>query len=162
LRSKLEAQLKEVIEKAATKKEVTVRGTKGTGRKNEWWAGECEQLKKEAVKTLREWKSNKIDRNRFLEAKRRYRERCREKKKQKGEKEKKEIKEIRTGREVCNNKNRERKKKEPVSEQEWEEYFMKLLERRKEEGEAAEEVERQIRKLNMRKAPGRDGVQKEW
>jgi hypothetical protein len=34
---------------------------------------------------LRERKSNKIDRNRFLEAKRRYREGCREKKKQKGE-----------------------------------------------------------------------------
>jgi hypothetical protein len=76
------------------------------------------------------------------------------------------------------------KKKKSVSEeitmQEWEEYFMKLLEGRKEEGEAgtqmkekqtapeeteitAEEVERQIRKLKKRKAPGRVGVQnKAW
>jgi hypothetical protein len=62
--------------------------------------------------------------------------------------------------------------------QEGEEYFMKLLEGRKEEGEAgtqmkekqtapeeteitAEEVERQIRNLKKRKAPGRDGVQNE-
>jgi hypothetical protein len=29
-------ELKEVIEKATTKKEITVKGAKGTGRKNEW------------------------------------------------------------------------------------------------------------------------------
>jgi hypothetical protein len=72
--------------------------------------------------------------------------------------------------------NRERKEKESVNEeitmQEWEEYLMKLVEGRKEEGEAriqlnekqmtpketeitAEEVERQMRKLKNRKAPGR-------
>jgi hypothetical protein len=81
---------------------------------------ECEQMKKEVVNALREWRRNKSDRSRFLEAKRRYREACREKKKQRGR-----------GR---------RKKKEPVSEEitmhEWEEYFMKLLEGRKGEGEA--------------------------
>jgi hypothetical protein len=44
--------------------------------------------------------------------------RCREKKKQKGEKKEKELKEIRTEREVCKYINRERKKKESVSEQE--------------------------------------------
>jgi hypothetical protein len=37
-----------------------------------------------------------MDRNRFLEVKRRYRERCRERKKQKGDREEKGIKEIRT------------------------------------------------------------------
>jgi hypothetical protein len=67
---------------------------------------------------------------------------------------------------------------EEITMQEGEEYFMKLLEGRKEEGEAgtqmkekqtapeeteitAEEVERQIRNLKKRKAPGRDGVQNE-
>jgi hypothetical protein len=50
----MEAELKEAIEKATTKKEVTVRGSKGTGRKNAWWDRECEQLKKEVVKALRE------------------------------------------------------------------------------------------------------------
>jgi hypothetical protein len=89
--------------------------------------------------------------------------RCREKKKQKGEREEKEIKEIRTEREVWKYINRERKKKESVSEeitiQEWEEYFMKLLEGRKEEGEAGtNEGEADLKK---RKAPGRDGVQNE-
>jgi hypothetical protein len=64
-----------VIEKTTTKKEVKVRRTKGTGTKNEWWYKECEQSKKEEVKVLREWRRNKIDRNRFLEVKRRYRER---------------------------------------------------------------------------------------
>jgi hypothetical protein len=39
-------ELKEVMEKATTKKEVTVSGTKGTGKKNEWWNKECEQSKK--------------------------------------------------------------------------------------------------------------------
>jgi Fic family protein len=82
-----------------------------------------------------------------LEAKRRYRERCREKKKQKREREEKEIKEIRTEREVWKYINRERKKKEPVSEkitiQEWEEYFMKLLEGRKEEGKGGNTKERE-------------------
>jgi hypothetical protein len=78
--------------------------------------------------------------------------------------------------------NRERKKKEPASEkitiQEWEEYFVKLLEGRKEEGNVgtqrkekqtvmgeteitAEEVGRHIRYLKKRKAPGWDGVQNE-
>jgi hypothetical protein len=47
-----------------------MKGAKGTGKKNEWWDKE-EQLKKEAVKALREWKRTKINRNRFLEAKRR-------------------------------------------------------------------------------------------
>ncbi|KAJ3632437.1 hypothetical protein MTP99_009448 [Tenebrio molitor] len=179
---KMAAELKEVIEKATTKKEVTVRGSKGVGRKNGWWDRECEQSKKEVVKALREWRRNKIDRSKFLEVKRRYRERCREKKKQKREREKKEIKKMRTEREVWKYINRERKKKESVSEemkmQEWEEYFMKLLEGRKAEGEAgtqmkekqtapeqteitAEEVEKHIRKLKKRKALGRDWVQNE-
>jgi hypothetical protein len=135
---KMVTELKEVIEKATKKKEVIVRGAKGAGKKNGWWDRECEQAKREVVKALRGWRRNKIDRSRFLEAKRRYRERCREKKKQKREREEKEIKEIRTEREVWKYINRERKKKEPVSEkitiQEWKEYFMKLLEGRKGEG----------------------------
>jgi hypothetical protein len=163
---------------------VIVSGSKGARKKNGWWDRECEQSKKEVVKALREWRRNKIDRSRFLEAKRRYRERCREKKKQKWEREEKEIKEIRTEREVWKYINRKRKKKESVSKeitiQEWEEYFMKLLEGRKEEGEVgtqmkekqtapgeteitAEEVERQIRNLKKRKAPAWDEVQnKAW
>jgi hypothetical protein len=32
------------------------------------WDKQCEQSKKEAVKALREWRRNKIDRNRFREA----------------------------------------------------------------------------------------------
>jgi hypothetical protein len=46
-----------------------------------------EKATNEVVKALREWRRNKIDRSRFLEMKRRYRERerCREKKKQKRE-----------------------------------------------------------------------------
>jgi hypothetical protein len=78
---KMVAELKEVIEKAMKKKEVIVRGSKRAGKKNGWWDRECEQWKKKMVKALREWRRNKIDRSRFLEAKRRYRERCREKKK---------------------------------------------------------------------------------
>jgi hypothetical protein len=66
---KIAAELKKVIEKATTKKKVTVRGTKGAGKKNDWWDKECEQSKKEAVKALRKWRGNKIDRNRFLEVK---------------------------------------------------------------------------------------------
>jgi hypothetical protein len=67
---------------------------------------------------------------------------------------------------------------EEITMQEGEEYFMKLLEGRKEEEEAgtqmkekqtapeeteitAEEVERQIRNLKKGKALGRDGVQNE-
>jgi hypothetical protein len=132
---KMAAELKEVIEKVKTKKEVTVRGSKGAGRTSGLWDRECEQAKKKA---LREWRKNKIDRSRLLEAKRRYRNRCREKKKQKREREEKEIKEIRPEREVWKYTNRERKKKESVNEeitmQEWEDYFMKLLEGRKEKG----------------------------
>jgi hypothetical protein len=39
-------ELKEVVEKAATKKEVIVKGAKGTRKKNEWWDKEFKQLKK--------------------------------------------------------------------------------------------------------------------
>jgi hypothetical protein len=76
----------------------------------------------------------------LLEAKRRYSERCRKKKRQKRERVEKEIKEIKTEKEVWKYINRERKKKESMSEeitlQEWEEYLMKLLEGRKEKGKA--------------------------
>jgi hypothetical protein len=41
---------------------VTVRGRKEARRKNVWWDKECEQLKKEAVKALREWRRNKRER----------------------------------------------------------------------------------------------------
>jgi hypothetical protein len=72
--------------------------------------------------------------------KRTYRESYKEKKKQRRETEEKEIKEIRTQREVWKYLYRERKEKESVSEeitmQEWEEYFKKLLEGRKGEGQA--------------------------
>jgi hypothetical protein len=72
---KMVTELKEVIEKATKKKEVIVRGAKGAGKKNGWWDRECEQAKREVVKALRGWRRNKIERSRFLEAKRRYRER---------------------------------------------------------------------------------------
>jgi hypothetical protein len=65
-------ELKEVVENAATKKEVMVKGAKGTRKKNEWWDKELKQLKKEAVKALRKWKIQ-INRNSFVEAKRRKR-----------------------------------------------------------------------------------------
>jgi hypothetical protein len=78
-------QEQDVEKKATTKKEVTVRETKGAGRKNEWSNRECEQLKKEAVKALREWRRNKSDRSRFLEAKRRYTERDVERRTSSGE-----------------------------------------------------------------------------
>jgi hypothetical protein len=65
-------ELKEVVENAATKKEVIVKGAKGTRKKNEWWDKELKQLKKEAVKALRKWKIQ-INRNSFVEAKRRER-----------------------------------------------------------------------------------------
>jgi hypothetical protein len=120
---KIQAKMKEVIEKSDD--EVKVRRTKGTRTKNEWWYKECEQSKKEAVKVLREWRRNKIDRHRFLDVKRRYRERCEEKRKLGREREEKEIKEIRTEKEVWKYINRERKQKESVSKeitmQEWEE-----------------------------------------
>jgi hypothetical protein len=51
---KMAVELKEVIEKATTKKEVIIKGAKGTGKKNGWWDKEYEQLKKKAVKGLRE------------------------------------------------------------------------------------------------------------
>jgi hypothetical protein len=35
-REKMAIELKEVIEKATTKKDIIVKGAKGTGRKNEW------------------------------------------------------------------------------------------------------------------------------
>jgi hypothetical protein len=38
-------ELKKVIEKATTKKEIIIKGAKATGRKNERWDKECEQLK---------------------------------------------------------------------------------------------------------------------
>jgi hypothetical protein len=64
--------------------------------------------------------------------KRRYKERCREKKKQRREREEKENREEHTERE------REWEKKKSVSEEikmlECEEYFMKLLEGKKEKG----------------------------
>jgi hypothetical protein len=66
-------------------------------------------------------------RNRFLEAKKKGRERCREKKKRRKKRGEKEIKEIRTE-EVWKYINRGRKKKESVSE----EIAMQLLEGRKE------------------------------
>jgi 5-methylcytosine-specific restriction endonuclease McrBC GTP-binding regulatory subunit McrB len=65
--------LKEIVEKAATKKGSKVKGAKATRKKNEWWDKEFKQLKKEAVKGLRKWKKTKINRNSFVEAKRRER-----------------------------------------------------------------------------------------
>jgi 5-methylcytosine-specific restriction endonuclease McrBC GTP-binding regulatory subunit McrB len=51
---KMAVELKEVIEKATTKKKTIVKGAKGTGRKIEWWDKKYKKLKKEAVKALRE------------------------------------------------------------------------------------------------------------
>jgi hypothetical protein len=58
---------------AAELKEVVVKEAKETRTKHEWWDKECEQLKKEAVKALREWKRTKINRNSFAEKKGRER-----------------------------------------------------------------------------------------
>jgi hypothetical protein len=65
-------ELKEVIQKAKTKKEVhNSQGSKKNKEEKLMVDKECEQLKKEAVKALREWKRTKINRNSLLEAKRR-------------------------------------------------------------------------------------------
>jgi hypothetical protein len=70
---KMAVELKKVIEKATTKKEVIVKGAKRTRKKNEWWDKKCEQLKKEAVKALKEWRRTKSNRNSFVETKGRER-----------------------------------------------------------------------------------------
>jgi nitroimidazol reductase NimA-like FMN-containing flavoprotein (pyridoxamine 5'-phosphate oxidase superfamily) len=62
---------KSQIRRARSKKdgEVIVKGTKEITKKNERWFKQCEQLKKKAVKALREWKRTKINRNSFVEEK---------------------------------------------------------------------------------------------
>jgi hypothetical protein len=64
------------------------------------------------VKALREWRRNKINRNRFLEMKRSYREKDAERRiDRKGRGKEKNIKEIRTEKEVWKYINLERKER---------------------------------------------------
>jgi hypothetical protein len=58
-----------LIKQRQKRKYLIVKGAKETGKKNECWEKESEQLKKKAVKALREWTRTKINRNSFVEAK---------------------------------------------------------------------------------------------
>jgi hypothetical protein len=77
-------------------------------------------MNEEAVKALGEWKRTHINRNSFLEAKRRYKERCERRRSRGGRGRRNEI---RTEKKVWKYINRKRKKKESVREeitmQEW-------------------------------------------
>jgi len=133
-------------------------------------------LKREVKKAYRKWRKGKEAKKKYLEKRRQFRELCERKERRRWEKLEKEVRKIKT--EVWKIVNKERRKRthlvESIDIGKWENHFCQLLqgckEDRREKAEKRrlendgedeitdEEIERQIGRLEKKKAAGADEI----
>jgi len=171
---KMNEKIKKALEKCG-------KGDNRRGRRTQgWWDKECVGEKKKVRQKLRRWRKGEEGGERYREEKRKYREMCKRKKKEKGERLIREAGEAGTESKVWEIVNRERRKTKGVDEgiqmKEWKEHFMELLggveervlkgkekgNRREQERDIEwEEANKVMNKLRVNKAVGLDGIPNE-
>lgn len=173
------AELAREIKKAVPKRKIKRREM--IPRKRTWWDKECRENKVKLNKALREMIKGKIERETYLEIKRRHAKLCKEKQ----EEEKEKLMEIKDRNEVLKYIKREKQQRETadesIEEEEWIKHFMNLLEGeegrkiKEEDGRterqgttkpeelkiSKDEIDKAIGKLKKRKAAREDGIRNE-
>lgn len=141
-----------------------------------WWDEEAKEKKREVRAELRKWRAKEEGRKEYREKKREYEKLCERKRREETKKWMREAEKVKREGNVWEIVNRGRKKRrgieERIEEEEWKEYFMRLLggvEHRIRDGEekgrddeekviSGEEIEEAVRKIKEGKAVGIDGV----
>lgn len=118
-------------------------------RKVGWWDEVCRNKKKEVREEVRKWRMSNKGKEKYREKKREYGKLCEQKKKEETERWMKDVKQAKREKKVWKIVNKERKERkgidEGIEEEEWKEYFMRLLrgvEHRIREREMEEEEKR--------------------
>ena len=151
-----------------------------TKMSQKWWDSECWEKKKNLRKTLKLFKGGKIEKQIYIEERKKYKRFCSGKKKNEDQKYIEEIKNIKNENEAWKFINKERKRKSNINEEittsEWKTYFCELLNGRSEKPEietvrweigseldeiTEEEVRESVRELKRNKAAGRDEIKNE-
>lgn len=166
-------KLKATVEGCMVKKKVQVKIWK-LGH-HFWWDRKCTKEKRKVAGCFKKWKKGTISREAYLGKKKEFRTLCERKETAKKEKEWKEIREVKTEKQIWKYINKERgKESKGITMEEWEQHFITLLngsrgkqeaESKREVGEEEQEEEitnkeiiEQIRKLGKRKAAGSDRI----
>lgn len=92
-------RLKEKVMGAMMKKRIKKKKKK-MGDKD-WWDKECTRKKREVKKSYKKWKRGEINRERYIEERRKLREKYEEKQKNKRKKEEEELKRLRNETDIC-------------------------------------------------------------
>ncbi|XP_033228929.1 uncharacterized protein LOC117180541 [Belonocnema kinseyi] len=149
------------------------------GHKN-WWDEECSRKKRKARKLYKKWKDNKGSWEAYAHERSKYRKMCEDKEKKRKDNELEEIKNAKTEKDIWKYINKQRKKKNSISSgimiRDWKNYFMDHLEGteahsttqgkrnnlQEDESDLSDvEINDQIKKLRMKKAPGEDEIPNE-
>lgn len=150
--------IKETVWEAADKAKM-VKVKREGGTENSWYNGECKKQKSEvktALATYRENKESEAHREKWREARKKYREACREAKKEWQEERWKEVEECKDAAEFWRAIGKFRKRREvtnnSIKDEEWIRHFYKLLgEELKEKGEKKQERRRGKGKARQRR-----------
>ena len=122
-------EAKEMVEKAAVKKEIKQRKWR-IGEKK-WWHRNC-SMKKREVKAYRDWKQGKDTKEKYLTGRREWKVMCRSKEQERREMEMEQIRNIKNENEIWKRLNLSSKKKvkveNKISKKEWKDHFRSLLE----------------------------------
>lgn len=174
-------ELVEKLNRAVSNKAVKKRSWKIGYRK--WWDKECMELKRETRRALKKWRRGVDSKVNYEIKKKKFKEKCKEKKRELQEREELEIQKIKNENQVWEYINRGRKDRIEITKniktEEWRAHFMKLLEGEEvleiykvetrdntgtednEERITGIKIRRQIAKLKNKKAPGEDGLENE-
>lgn len=172
------------VKESIPKKRVFVEETEA--RDPQWWDKECKGKKREMYKAIGDWRKEEISKEQLNQKRREYKSKCEEKKEEASIALQEELKTIKSINQAWGFMNRYRRRKrnniraeKPL--EEWRRHYMELLQgsdekpmaqEGKEEADESsdgtqrremtrENIERQIRRLKKKKAPGSDGVRNE-
>lgn len=107
-------ELTREVRNAITKKEIKIR--EAIPGKRTWWDRECRESKTKLNKLHREMRKGKVERNEYLEKKRKHAKLCKENQEEEKKKEQKKLLEIKDRNEILKYIKRERQQREYADE----------------------------------------------
>ena len=169
--------IKRIINGAMVRRKIKRRKKRELGHKD-WWDRNCSRKKRRLKRMFRRWKEGRVEKDKFIEEKKKFRELIEKKRKDKRKEEEKELRGLKKEADIWRYINRTRSKREnmenKIEKEVWRQHFMDLLEGREEEDDAEggqqreemdhedmlgeEEILMAVGKMKLKKAAGVDGI----
>lgn len=169
--------IKRIITGAMVRRKIKRRKRRELGHRD-WWDRSCSRKKRGLKRMYRRWKKGKVEKEKFLEEKKKFKELIEKKQKDKRKEEEEDLRKLKKETDIWKYINRTRNKREntenKIKKEVWRQHFMDLLEGKEEDGVTEggkqreemgqekmleeEEIMTAVRKMKLKKAVGVDGI----